>query len=272
MRRFFLDWPAGSTPAVGQRAHLDAEESKHLLTVLRAQPGAVLGLTDGRGHAIEAQLTGPDRRRCEVTITAVRSAEAEMAPPRLHLACAVVKGRRFEFALEKAVELGAHVITPLVTGRGVVEPGDGKRERWRHLSIAALKQCGRCHLPELGEPAAAADLLARAPGPVCYGAAPEEPLAAAALAPAAVAARIAAELRTGDRGMTLPPPELLLFIGPEGGWTTAEAQLFAARGALPLDLGPHILRTETAAVVGLAAMQQVRRLWTGAPGPVPGGA
>lgn len=257
MRRFFIDLPDRRPPYLGQRAQLDREESKHLLTVLRADLGDVLPLTDGRGHDLTGELVRADKRRCEVRLTGVAAAATEVAPPRLHLACAVVKGRRFETALEKAVELGVHSITPLATERGVVAPRDGKLDRWQHLMIAALKQCGRCHLPELRRLSTPVAVLDAATGPAIYGAAPDDAIDQARLTPPALADR----LREAIDSDPTPPPEVVLLIGPEGGWSPGELRLLAVREAIPLDLGPHVLRTETAAVAGLTVLQQLRGLW-----------
>ena len=260
MHRFYLDVEADRLPSVGQRVTLDQSESKHLLTVLRTERGTPLTLTDGRGHALEATLDDCDRRRCVVRITAVRVDEEEAAIPLLHLACAVVKGRRFEIALEKAVELGAHVITPLLAERGTVDPRGGKLDRWRGILVNALKQSDRSHLPRLALPATVGEVHAaadRASAEAWFGAAPIE-------TPSTMPSTLlqAADLvsrRCGERLET--PPELLLLIGPEGGWTDQELAAFARHPARPLTLGPHVLRTETAAMAGLTALQQLRSIW-----------
>jgi 16S rRNA (uracil1498-N3)-methyltransferase len=181
---------------------------------------------------------------------------AEVAPPRLHLACAVVKGKRFEYALEKAVELGAHRITPLLTQRGVVDPRAGKQDRWRGLLVGALKQAQRCWLPELAPPTELPALLAAA-DPVLFGAAPTDVVAEPPQRPTALAAQA---LRRRQEGHAAPG-QLTLLVGPEGGWEADELRVLAERDAVPVWLGPHVLRTETAAVAGLAALQQLRQAW-----------
>ncbi len=263
MHRCFVATSPGPPLRAGDRVTLDLDESRHVRTVLRTAPGAVVALTDGRGHALQGVLEAPDHHRCVVRITAVETAAAEVAAPLLHLACAVVKGRRFEYALEKAVELGAHTITPLLTERGVVDPGAGRLDRWHGLLVAALKQSGRCHLPGLHPPASPQAVLAAAPGEVWFGSAPLDspPAAPRTLLQAAVEA--GARRRDGAPA----PGELLLLIGPEGGWSPAELALFAARGARPLALGPHVLRTETAAAAGLTALQFLRGVWLGTDHP-----
>ena len=239
---------------------LDAEETKHLRAVLRLANGDSLELTDGRGLAMTAVLVGGGRKDAEVEITAVTEAAAEVAGPRLALAVAVVKGRRFEVALEKAVELGVHAITPLRCEHGVIDPRAGKQDRWRGLLTAALKQSGRCHLPELRDLADPLALLGDAVGPVFFGVAPSDVVAEKPLNALAAAAQ-AARLRLEGQS---PPPRLTVLIGPEGGWSPAELQLFAVRDTIPLILGPHVLRTETAAVVAVAALQQIRQAWQAA--------
>lgn len=257
IRRFHLALPRDQEPRPGLRAALDAEETRHVRTVLRLHDGDRLELTDGRGHAMQAVLVGGDRRGALVEIEAVTRADAEVAPPLLHLACATVKGRRMETAVEKAVELGAHVITPLSTDHGVIEPGAGKQDRWHGLLITALKQCHRCHCPELREPASLQAVLDAADGQVLFGAAPGD-LVGEMLQDATTLAAQAARRRLEGHAA---PVALTMLIGPEGGWSPAELQLLAGRGAVPVTLGPHVLRTETAALAGLVLLQQIRRSW-----------
>ena len=107
-------------------------------------------------------------------------------------------------------------------------------------------------------------LLATAAGPLLYGAAPDDAVAMPRQAPVRVVQEAVAARREGQP----VPAELVLLIGPEGGWEAGELQQLAARGARPLDLGPHVLRTETAAVAGLVALQQARRGWLD-PHPAP---
>jgi 16S rRNA (uracil1498-N3)-methyltransferase len=249
MRQFFL--AVDDLPAPGALVCLDAEESHHLLKVLRGGPDTVLNLVDGRGHRLTARPAGREGRLARVEILGVAADPGEAARPRLRLACGVVKGRRWEYALEKAVECGAHAVVPLLTTHGVVEPGGGRRERWLTILRTALKQSGRCLLPELAEPVGLGPFLeACDDGPLLYGAVPTE-------------------RGGGDPSPTGPgagdpaPPWLTVAVGPEGGWTPGERGALADAGACALDLGPHVLRTETAAVAALTVAQQWRRRWLG---------
>jgi 16S rRNA (uracil1498-N3)-methyltransferase len=255
VRRYFVD--IDTAPAVGQTVVLDLEQSRHLRTVMRAENGDAVELTDGRGHVLRGVLVGGGKKDAQVEITGVEEATGEVAPPLLRLACAVVKGKRFEFAVEKAVEIGVHALAPLRCEHGVIDPRDGKLDRWRGLLTAALKQSGRCHLPRLEELTDPAGALDEADGPVYFGAAPGDLVGEKPLNPTAAAAQAARLKLEGHPA----PSSLTLMIGPEGGWSAGELKLLAARDVIPLVLGPHVLRTETAAVVGLAALQQIRRAW-----------
>lgn len=251
MRQFFLDVSAAETLVAGQTAVLDSEESHHLATVLRGGREQILNLTDGRGRRFTARAIGSGRR-IEVEILSIQEDRDEARPPLLSLACAVVKGKRFEWALEKAVEMGAHRIVPLVTEHGVIEPGKGRLQRWTGVLRAALKQSGRCRLPDLEEPLALADHLARPfDGLRLFGAVPDE-----------VPDRGSWTAWLGQAPQPLPP-FLEILIGPEGGWTAGEIARLAGAGSRPVDLGPHVLRTETAAVAGLAVLQALRTDWLG---------
>lgn len=247
MRQFYLSIDPAAPPQVGDLVTLDRDESHHLQSVLRGG-GRDWCLVDGCGRRYLARAAVPASRPGEARpavfeILAVDTDPREETGPRLTLACAVVKGRHFELVVEKSVELGAHRLLPLVTERGVIEPGEGRRARWEALMRAALKQSGRCRLPELAEPLSLAEALAACSGDALYvGGAPDE----RALLDGGPSATGTA---TAGLGRTL-------FIGPEGGWTPAEAARLLAAGARPLDLGPFTLRTETAAIVGLAALRR----------------
>lgn len=251
MRQFFLAVDGDAVPAAGETVCLDRDESHHALTVLRRHDRDPVALVDGRGHRLTARLAGKSGKLAQLEILAVTFDEDEQAAPRLCLACGVVKGRRWEWVLEKAVELGVHRITPLLTEHGVVEPREGRRERWLAILRAALKQSGRCWLPELDEPQGLAEFLrGREPGPLWYGAVPQE-------REGALADPVAAE---GAGWLTVA-------IGPEGGWSPEERSALVAAGALAMDLGPHVLRTETAAAAGLVRLQVVRGAVLSVDGP-----
>lgn len=255
MRQFYLATDPDSLPQPGDRVTLDRDESHHLFTVLRGGRDAELELVDGRGHRLTADPCGREGKLALVEIKTVTADEEESRPPRLAVACAVVKGKRFEWALEKSVELGAHEFLPLETELGVIDPRPGKLERWRTIMTAALKQSGRSWLPVLADPSTLMDVLAgNSDGPVYFGAAPDDAAAIQGGVPSWT------EVLNGDDEDR--PPRLTILIGPEGGWSEEELSNLSAAGARPVGLGPHVLRTETAAVAGLAFLQAVRAKWS----------
>jgi len=161
LRLFLL--PAGATtgpPRPGDEVVLGADETHHLTRVLRAAPGAPVLLADGHGRFLDGELVAVRGGRAVVAVRVVRDDPWERDGPRLVLACGLVKGPRFTWALEKAVELGAHAIRPLRTGRAVVDPGEGRQGRWEAVVRAAAKQAGRSLVPEVH----AADTLASSMG------------------------------------------------------------------------------------------------------------
>ena len=254
MRQFYLKTDPDRPPVSGDRVTLDAEESHHLATVLRGGRQEVLHLVDGRGLRLTGHPCGREGKRELVDLLSVRKDEDETQPPLLILACAVVKAKRFEWALEKAVELGVHRVIPLTSERAVIAPGSGKRERWNTIMISALKQSGRSWLPVLEETTSLRTLVTDpGPGQVLFGAVPGEfPTEGNPVRP---------WTSLLENPPPLPPCSLTLMIGPEGGWASSERDALIAAGAEPVALNSHVLRTETAAVAGVFALQTMRRSW-----------
>jgi 16S rRNA (uracil1498-N3)-methyltransferase len=222
-RRYFVD----PLPAPGP-ATLRGEVAHHLATVLRVRAGERLVLGDGHGRQSEAEVLRVQARA--VAVTVAPSAAVPPLPLRLHLAFAPPRLLRAEWLFEHGTEVGVAVFRPLLTER--TRPQAGRIDRWRKLVRAAAGQCDRAHLPEVHEPCPLAQFL-------------DEP----ALPPRRLLAAPGAP----------PPPavaagELVLLVGPEGGFAEAEQQLVSARGFAPVGLGPLVLRTETAAVVGAALL------------------
>jgi len=251
VRQFYLDTAEAALPAPGDTVALDRDESHHLFTVLRGGRESVLNLVDGRGNRLTGVAAGKQGKLALVQIETVTADPAEARSPQLVLACAVVKGKRFEWALEKAVELGAHTIIPLRCNHGVIDPRDGKQGRWVTLMKSALKQCGRSWLPKLAPVQTVAEALSGNAGHLnLFGAAPWETPAGEVQHWSTLLAAKPAEL----------PANLSFFVGPEGGWSVAELELLVT-GAKPVTLGPHVLRAETAAAAGLTALQTIRQTW-----------
>lgn len=222
-RRYFLDElpPPGAAVLGGDVAH-------HLAAVLRAAPGDVLVLADGRGRQCEATVQRVAGGR--VHVLAAPASTLPPPPRRVHLAFAPPRWTRAEWLFEHATEVGVAVFWPLSTGRARAQPP--RPDRWAKLVRAAAGQCDRAFLPEIRAPRSLETFLAE----------PDLPAVRLLAAPGA------------------PPPAPLcsggavLLVGPEGGLGADEVGRALANGFRPCGLGPHVLRTETAALVGAALL------------------
>lgn len=209
--------------------------------VLRLAAGDRIYLFDGSGREVEAEVAAVTRGGVRATPVAERYPDTE---PGAHvtLCQALLPGDRFEWVLEKGTELGVGRFVPLLCERGTARPaagrgGERKLERWRAVVRSAAEQSRRVRLPAIDEPTSLPTCLDAVEGPAIV--AWEQ--ATAPLDPA-LAAATASGCRT-----------LWLFVGPEGGFTEAEAALAADQGAHLVSLGRRILRSETAGIV-LAAL------------------
>ncbi|MGC3874080.1 16S rRNA (uracil(1498)-N(3))-methyltransferase [Halomonas sp. GXIMD04776] len=233
----------------GPRIHIDAPlepggelilpegAARHIVTVLRQREGAALVLFDGRGHEAAAELVEVGRKRVVACVNTVSPGRGE-SPLKVHLGQAISKGDRMDYAIQKAVELGVAVITPLYTEHGDVrlkgEREAKKHTHWRGVAISACEQCGRATLPTIHPPRSLGDWLSER----------EEPL------------RLVLHPATQSPWKeSRDVNEAALLIGPEGG--LAEEEVIRARhaGFTALSLGPRVLRTETAPVVALSLLQ-----------------
>lgn len=228
MRRIYVSGPLGEGRAVA----LEGAAAHRIARVLRLRAGERIALFDGSGVEAIAELVGVSPARIDAAIVSVRPGLPE-PPVRVTLCQSVVKGERFEWALEKGTEIGVARFVPLLTERNVVRPAEGaKLERWRRIVIEAAEQCGRCVVPEVAAPVTFEEALRRLKPPAIL---PYE----------------------GERQMTLAkaldalgrPEALTILIGPEGGFTRPEVERAVSRGAQPVSLGPRILRSETAGIV-----------------------
>jgi 16S rRNA (uracil1498-N3)-methyltransferase len=231
-------------------ATLDGDQAQHLSRVLRAQPGMEFDVVAG-GRAWLARIASIDRD-C-VHFTLLHELETAPALP-LTLLLSVFKFDRMEWAIEKAVELGCGRIVPVLaerTEKHLALAAAKRVERWRRLALEAAKQSRRSDLPEIGEPARLAAILATG-----------GPLAAAQPSPAegALAAPLRILLSETEEDQPLlrilqtsaGSREVMLAVGPEGGWSAAEMALFTRTGWHSASLGPRILRVETAIIAALA--------------------
>ena len=235
-----------STLAAHGTLALPAGAARHV-QVLRMQPGDGLTLFDGAGGEYEAIIERMGRSEVTVQVGAHAAIERE-APRAVHLAIGMPANERMDWLVEKATELGAASIQPLMTARGVLrlagERADKKRAHWQAIAIAACEQCGRNRVP-LVHPVRA--LAAWIDSPPIDD-------AERFLLSLAEGARSLRQIRDGAPAAGLRGACVL--SGPEGGLNAAEEQEAIARGFAPLTLGPRVLRAETAALAALALLAQ----------------
>lgn len=260
--RYFVD-----TPIRGGRATLTGPEAHHLIHVMRFGPGNQVVLFDGSGAEFAARIDRVGRAKVELTVLARREVNRESSRE-ITLGVALPKGDRRRWLVEKAVELGVRRLVPLATSRSVARLSDGALARLRRTVVEASKQCGRNRLMEIAEPQAWSDFVVAAATGLRLLAHPEEPAPAGKLpvAPAGVAGVEPSEPPGKPAGGSLrltashPPKQLsepaVLAVGPEGGFTPDEVALAASAGWKRVDLGPRILRVETAAILMVALVVQ----------------
>ena len=238
--RYFVE-----SPVTSDRAVLAGAEAHHLLHVMRAKAGEQVTLFDGSGWEFEALVQRLGRSEVELAVVARREIDRE-AVVALTLGVALPKGDRQKWLVEKIVELGVARLIPLETERGVAQPVANALERLRRTVIEASKQCGRNRLMEIAEPRAWKTFLAEYADVPCRMVA--HPIGAAANSHSPLT----------DATYAWPTGEghIVMAAGPEGGFTEEEAAQAVAQGWQPIDLGPRILRVETAAIA-LAAISLI---------------
>jgi 16S rRNA (uracil1498-N3)-methyltransferase len=239
-------WPPKSLPRLfvraalgeGARVELDAGQANYLGNVLRLKEGAELLLFDGRSGEWLVRIAEAGKRRMVLTVES-RTREPETIPD-VWLAFAPVKRAQTDWLIEKATELGAARLIPLITQRTVAERV--RLERLQAIAIEAAEQCGRTLLPDISEPLPLAHFLQhRDPSRTLY---------------------FADEGGGEPTGHAFAPGPAVILTGPEGGFTTAERTLVRSTpNCVAISLGPRILRAETAALAGLAAWMSAAGDW-----------
>ena len=206
--------------------------------VLRMQPGAALTLFSGDNREYSAVISALLKKKVMVTIIAVQDISRE-SHRKIHLAQAISKGDRMELVIQKAVELGAASITPLITARCVVrldaERLHKKQLQWQAIAIAACEQSGRNLVPMIYQASALEPFLLQNRATTKFILDPRS--------------------TKSLRDVSLPTGDIALLIGPEGGLSDDEVALAEHALFQPIRLGPRILRTETAAIVAIGVLQ-----------------
>lgn len=219
------------------RILLDADASRHVGRVLRLGKGDALTLFDGSGGEYPATIVETEKREIWVECASRHDVENE-SPLLTTLAQGVSKGERMDYTIQKAVELGINRIVPLDTSRSVVnlkgERLQKRMDHWRGVIISACEQCGRNRIPELLPMQSLQQWL-------------QQPLQGHGLL---------LDHRATETLVTLPSiTAVTLLIGPEGGLNEGERLNAQAAGYRGVRLGPRVLRTETAALTALSAIQ-----------------
>jgi 16S rRNA (uracil1498-N3)-methyltransferase len=224
---------------------LPPDEAAHLSRVLRLRTGSEVRVFDGRGHEYLGLVRLVEGSRVAIEVREAVAAAPEPSVP-LTLVQAVPKGDAMDQIVRDAVMMGVAGVVPLVSERGEVSlkrvHTSGRVARWQRIAVASAKQCGRAVVPDVHEPCTLSDCLRD------YSADRRYFLTEPGLAVAAPSG--AADLRAAPA-----PGSALLIVGPEGGWTEAEAALAEQQGCLALTLGGRTLRANAAALVGITVLQ-----------------
>jgi 16S rRNA (uracil1498-N3)-methyltransferase len=222
--RFYVSFPLTTGDV-----QLDGPEAHHLANVSRMRPGDEVILFNGDGQQYHSRVQSVAKKHVMLTVERVAEPVREL-PFRLEVAVPLPKGDRGQFLVEKLTEIGVAVYTPLQTQRSVVHPSDAKMDKLQRYVIEASKQCCRNTLMTIG-PLAKWDVYA------------DQAAQSSRRWLAHPGGQSLSELRGGRAGN-----DVAIAIGPEGGWTDDEVEQARQNGWGIVDLGPRILRVETAAI------------------------
>ncbi len=242
MHRFYLppsQWNAESPV-------LDASESHHALDVLRLGAGDRVAVFNGEGGEATAQIQAIEAKKAVLKL--VQKTNTQPLACSITLAQAIPKGKNMDFIVQKAVELGAARVAPLLSDRTIVQL-DGaeaakKVEKWSEIALEACKQCGQNRLPVIEKP--------RSPKDFFESGERAELFLIASLQPDARPFKTVLAEYVANHKKT--PASVTILVGPEGDFTPAELSLAKSHGCQPITLGPIILRTETAALYCLSVL------------------
>jgi 16S rRNA (uracil1498-N3)-methyltransferase len=268
LHRFYL--PPGSTR--GDSLRLDGREAHHALRVLRLKRGELVAVLDGVGNEFLCAVENSSRDA--VTLSVSLKNFTPPPPCSITLLQAVPRGKIIESIIQKAVELGARRIVPLLTERVVTQLDDedagNKRDKWQQVAVEAIKQCGATWLPRIEAPTTIENFLAadRSGGRQTAGSVQENKKCGSlpkAATPTPFELALVGSLQKERRHPRecfqefqakhgRLPQSVGVWIGPEGDFTLAELEAIQAAGALPISLGRLVLRVETAAIYCLSIL------------------
>lgn len=244
MHRFF----APQTSASENSVLLPEAEARHALQVLRLGVGDQVELLDGRGSRALGRIENVSKRALTVAVVERAITSSAKIPVDVYLPLA--KGKAMDLMIQKTTELGAARIIPIRTQRSVIQldqdRAENKREKWEAIAVEALKQCGNVWLPQIEEPIAFPESLARLDSTALN--------LVAALTPQTTSVR-----RRFDQYQQTNkalPLRVAIWVGPEGDFSPSEYQSFQDAGVCAVSLGTNVLRCETAVIALLAICQQ----------------
>jgi 16S rRNA (uracil1498-N3)-methyltransferase len=248
MHRFYVspgNWNPDALSLRGPEAH-------HARDVLRMKRGDRVVVFNGRGHEITAEIV--NLAKSEISLRKLHESEMPPLRCRMTLGQAIPKGKNMDLIVQKAVEIGAAEIAPLISERTIVDldpaQAEQKKAKWQQVAIEAAKQCGQNWLPQIDLPRNLKDFFAsvetQKSGPSF-----DLRLIGSLQADAQHLKKILADYQSSHGGR---PRSVLILIGPEGDFTPAELALAKTHGCLPITLGPIILRVETAAIYCLSVL------------------
>jgi 16S rRNA (uracil1498-N3)-methyltransferase len=237
MPRFYIDAPlrAGSSCA------LPEEAAHHALHVLRLRGGDEVTLFNGRGGEYAGRIASLGKRELLIDVLQHREVERE-APLHMVLVQGVSSGERMDFTIRKAVELGVAEVRPVLAAASVARPkgerAAARREHWQKVAISACEQCGRNRIPQVHEMISVEQI-------------PADQASYRILLSPRAELRFSEACRKVETAVTIA-------AGPEAGFNAAEEAAFLDAGYVPAKLGARVLRTETAALAALAALNALR--------------
>jgi len=270
-RRFYA--PPEDFTDDGKRVVLSPDESRHLRDVLRLRAGDEAHVFDGEGREFACAVVEARGREAALEVVAPVEPRRPESPLDLTLAVALLKGEKFDLVVQKATELGASRVAPVVTARADVRLRDERDaarrvERWRRLALEAAKQSGRARIPAVAEPCAFDTFVKSEPR-----AAVVESEAGASVEGARRGGRLrvffaerggdrldslADAARRGSPSMEIAPHSIVTaLVGPEGGWDDEEINLAREHGWSIVTLGGRTLRAETAAITVCVLLQHL---------------
>jgi 16S rRNA (uracil1498-N3)-methyltransferase len=237
MRRFYHS----SSLKLNTKTSLDDFAARHLAQVLRAKVGDRIILFNGDGFDYEAEIKHVDRRDVSVEILN-QSANPNESKIRIHLFQALSSNEKMDLVVQKAVELGVQAITPIIASRSQMRLKDEKRDKklqhWQQIAISACEQSGRAVIPEIYPVSLLTESMNQ-------------------IDDAALNIMLDPEAKTQLNQLASmdTPSHINVLIGPEGGFSEDEIQLCRSKKVITVNLGPRILRTETAPIATLALLQ-----------------